>query len=352
MTHSIATRPDGPSNRSVGERAWDVLHEHRIPPTPCSFAVFYTLLDGSNPRLEQHFRRLAAGGGRVTLQDIEALHSAYIDGRDDAAEVAAGADDLAEVAQGIVEQVSRGSDALRAYGGALDHWRDRLDTGTDAEALVRAVEALTIETERASARNSELEARLSAEVDRVARLRQDLIQVRQDAATDPLTGIPNRRVFDAKLRRALKNAEADPSSRFTLLMLDVDHFKHFNDRHGHKTGDQVLRLVARSVADNVKGRDTASRFGGEEFAVLLIGANLAVATTVAQQMCDRLARQRLIKRGSGEPIGQITISIGVAEHHPGDTDADLIGRADAALYEAKRTGRNRVCTWTTAISAA
>ena len=141
MTYSIATRPDDQSNRSVGERAWDVLREHRIPPTPCSFTVFYTLLNGGNPRLEQHFRRLEASGGRVTHRDIEALHGAYIDGRDDAAEVAAGANDLAEVAQGIVEQVSRGSDALRAYGGALDHWRDRLDVGTDAVALARAVEA-------------------------------------------------------------------------------------------------------------------------------------------------------------------------------------------------------------------
>lgn len=329
--------------KSAGERAWEALRQRNIPPTPRNFEVFYALFDGGNRPLVDHVHGREADGHLLTAGYIDALHQEYIDGASDGATIAAGADDLADVARGIVEQIAGNGDAIRAYGGALEHWRAHLNASSGTEDLLRAVAVLTAETERASARNRVLEAQLSAAVGRVARLREDLSQVRQHAATDPLTGIANRRAFDLKLRRAIRDAAADPSGRFALLMIDVDHFKRFNDEHGHKTGDHVLRRVSRMLADNVKGRDTAARFGGEEFVVLLAGADLAVARTVAWQMCERLAAQVLVKRGTGETVGRVTISIGVAEHRIGESGADLIERADAALYEAKRTGRNRVC---------
>ncbi|WP_267361516.1 MULTISPECIES: GGDEF domain-containing protein [unclassified Methylobacterium] len=329
--------------RSIGERAWNALRRQGIPPTPRNFEVLYALFDGGNQALVERIRGCEASGQPLTADYIEAPHRECIDDADDGAAVAAGAEDLAELAHGIVEQVARGSDAIRAYGGALDLWRTRLNAGTGAEDLLRAVAVLTAETERASARNRTLEARLSVAAGRIAGLREDFLQVRQEAATDALTGIANRRAFDSRLGRAIRDAAADPSSRFALLMIDVDHFKRFNDEHGHKTGDLVLRRVARMLADNVKGRDVAARFGGEEFAVLLAGADLAAARTVAWQICERLAAQVLVKRGTGETVGRVTISIGVTDHRAGESSADCIERADGALYEAKRTGRNRVC---------
>jgi len=338
--------------RSAGERAWQALRQQGISPTPRNFEVLYALFDGRNRFLVERVRHCEASGQPLNAECIETLHQECIDDASDGAAVAAGADDLADVAQGIVEQVARDGDAIRAYGGTLDHWRKHLNASLGTEDLLRAVAVLTAETERASARNRALEAQLSAAVGRVARLREDLLQVRQEAATDALTGIANRRAFDSKLRRAIRDAAADSSSRFALLMIDVDHFKRFNDEHGHKTGDHVLRRVACMLASNVKGRDTAARFGGEEFAVLLAGADLAVARTVAWQMCERLAAQVLVKRGTGETVGRVTISIGVAEHRVGESSADLIERADAVLYEAKRTGRNRVCAAASTTAAA
>jgi diguanylate cyclase len=343
MSASNQVSPSEQDAPSVGERAWAALRQHRILPNPRSFEVLYALFDGSNASLEQHIRQLGANNQQLTDERVQALYHTYIDSRNIASVALAGADDLADAAQSIVEQVASGGEALRVYGRTLDHWRARLSVNAGVEDLLRAVAALTTETEQASARNQALEIQLAAEVSRVERLREDLVQVRQEASTDALTGIPNRRMFDIKLRRAVNGALADSSTKFALLMLDVDHFKRFNDEHGHKTGDQVLRLVGRLIADNVKGRDTAARFGGEEFAVLLAGADLAAAATVARQMCERLAGQRLIKRGTGKAVGQITMSIGVAVHREGEKGAELIERADAALYEAKRSGRNRVC---------
>ncbi len=128
-----------------------------------------------------------------------------------------------------------------------------------------------------------------------------------------------------------------------LILLDIDHFKRFNDHYGHRTGDLVLRLVGRVVADNVKGRDTAARYGGEEFAVILAGADLRAGAVVAGQMRAVLDGKRLITRGEQHHHGSVTISAGVAQFVPGDTAASLVERADAALYAAKHAGRNRVC---------
>lgn len=332
-----------PNEQSIADQAWNALHARAIPPTPYRFEVFYILFSGTNRALAERVSALGAGGHPLSAQQVEELHRAYIAGGDEAGAVEADAEEIAEAAQDLVAQITDNGEALRQYGGALDHWSGHLNARSGVDGLLRAVAALTAETARASARNRELEAQLSASVVRIGRLRNDLAQVRQEATTDALTGIANRRAFDARLRRAIRDTQADHSQTFSLLLLDVDHFKRFNDAHGHRTGDQVLRLVARQLADNVKGRDTAARFGGEEFTVLLMGADLKAATTVARQMCERLAAQRLIKRGTGEPVGQITLSIGVAQHRAGESGAALIERADAALYEAKQTGRNRVC---------
>jgi diguanylate cyclase len=125
-------------------------------------------------------------------------------------------------------------------------------------------------------------------------------------------------------------------------MADVDHFKSFNDRYGHLTGDQVLRLVAIAVKQNVKGRDTAARYGGEEFVIALPNTALQSAITVADHIRRAVMTKELMKRSSGERLGRVTVSIGVAVLRPNDSAQSLIERADNCLYAAKRNGRNRV----------
>jgi diguanylate cyclase len=128
----------------------------------------------------------------------------------------------------------------------------------------------------------------------------------------------------------------------SLMMTDVDQFKKFNDTYGHLTGDQVLRLVAMSVRQNIKGQDIAARYGGEEFAVVLPNTVLRSATTVADHIRRAVMTKELMKRSTGEHLGRVTISIGVAQLRRNDTVQSLIERADTCLYAAKRSGRNRV----------
>ena len=159
------------------------------------------------------------------------------------------------------------------------------------------------------------------------------------AATDPLTGLPNRRSFLACLDAALDDARREPARGSALLMIDIDHFKHVNDTHGHPVGDEVLQHAARLIRGGLRQHDRAGRLGGEEFAVLLDDVDADTALTLAERL-----RRSVEAAPAATAAGAVslTISLGLALVSGGDP-ARVLGDADAALYRAKRGGRNRVC---------
>jgi diguanylate cyclase len=134
----------------------------------------------------------------------------------------------------------------------------------------------------------------------------------------------------------------DSAKPLALIMIDIDHFKKFNDSHGHLLGDEVLKLVARALVSGVKGRDTVARYGGEEFGVILPETSLANARHVADQLREVVKNKRLTIKSTGKDLGRVTLSLGVALHRPGEAASTMLRRADAALYFAKRNGRDRV----------
>lgn len=169
-------------------------------------------------------------------------------------------------------------------------------------------------------------------------LRTALASSQQEAVTDPLTTLPNRRALDDLLRKQLSLA-AHRRAGFGVLMLDLDHFKSINDNHGHTVGDEVLRAFATRVRGLLREGDVCSRYGGEEFVVVLPGATLELALDVAERLRASVAEAPLLKA----PALTVTVSVGAAIHRVGEGAQDLLERADAAVYDAKRAGRNRVC---------
>lgn len=158
----------------------------------------------------------------------------------------------------------------------------------------------------------------------------------EEASTDHLTGLANRRRFERQLEREVART-LRYGHPFCLLMLDIDHFKQINDNHGHEAGDEAIKGVARTLQEGTRGIDLAARIGGEEFAILLTETRLMGAMEVAERL-------RLAIKGIQTPmVGQIAASFGVAEcPSSAQTARELLGNADAALYEAKRQGRDRV----------
>lgn len=231
--------------------------------------------------------------------------------------------------------------ATTEYGDTLGDVTEKIAQADSIEDLGKVVSSIVQDTKKMVEKNQELELQLVNSSKQVTELRKNLDNVKKEAMTDGLTGLSNRKAFDKAIRDHVEEAE-NLGIPLILMMLDIDHFKKFNDTYGHQVGDQVLRLVARTLTDNVKGRDTAARYGGEEFAILLPETTLAGGIKVADVLRKSVETKEVINKTSNETLGRITLSVGVAEYKSGESISDFIERADAALYSAKKGGRNRV----------
>ena len=161
--------------------------------------------------------------------------------------------------------------------------------------------------------------------------------VQREAGTDSLTGQPNRRALDELLKQQV-NVSHSTGRTFSVLLLDIDHFKLVNDTHGHGAGDDTLRAFAQRVREHLRQGDTCARYGGEEFVVVLPGTTLVAALEVAERLRQGVADASLMS----VPLVRATVSIGAAQHASGETVEQLLARADSAVYAAKRGGRNQV----------
>jgi len=311
------------------------------PASPRNFEIWYHYATGYNQALNQSINETLAKKGALSEADLDQIYDTHIvDSRKGERIDSVGSRVLDEIKQ-VLDMVNAAAGSATSYSESLADASKQLEHAKDGDALHSIIECLVKGAKEMELNNTKLEARLAASKQEIEQLQQNLETVRAESLTDPLTTLSNRKFFDAALAKAVVWAK-ETNQPLSLLMADIDHFKSFNDKYGHLTGDQVLRVVAIAVRQNVKGRDVAARYGGEEFVVALPNTALRSAMTVADQIRRAVMTKELMKRSSRERLGRVTISIGVAALHPGDTPQLLIERADNCLYAAKRNGRNRV----------
>ena len=202
------------------------------------------------------------------------------------------------------------------------------------------IENLVDESKNMAGRTDYVGLRMRESAGKIEALERNLEEAIRDASLDGLSGVANRKTFDATIRKTAAEA-MNTGDDLSLLMIDIDHFKRVNDTWGHQTGDSVLRHLAKTVQKAVRGGDHVARYGGEEFAVILPRTNAGAALNVAQNIRQALAREPLLL-DLNPPMTPITVSIGAACYEPGDPLTEWVGRTDAALYHAKKEGRNRV----------
>ena len=308
---------------------------------PRNYEIWYVYATGYNPELNQAINDTLAHHGQLSDSDLDQLYETYLSqGRTTDRIDRIGARVVSEI-DDIMAMLAETLGNTASFGDNLKGETQKLSLATDHDQIKAIVERLVASTREMQHANSALEERLSNSKEEIANLQVNLEAIRAESLTDPLTGLGNRKHFDRTVSDAVRHA-ASSQQPLSLLMMDIDHFKSFNDNYGHLTGDQVLRLVGMTLKQSIKGQDFTARYGGEEFAVVLPNTSLRQAITVADNIRRLVMSKELKKKSTGEILGRVTLSAGVSALKPNDDADALIDRADACLYAAKRNGRNRV----------
>ncbi len=336
----------GIQNRRHSTTAWAreallAMQRRQIPPTPENYLVWYHVSADSIPTLTRLVNVLDTQAvpyddarnwelyERFFGQDRERTHLRNIGDRVQ--------DHLVEIGD-LLSQIASGT---RAYGDSLDGVVTSLDDRDSFEELNQALATLRHDTRTILQRTDHWEQTATAHAEEVSKLKQDLDAARNEAETDALTQIGNRKRFDRRLRE-LVTLSCETGTPLSLILLDIDHFKSFNDTYGHQLGDRVLTLVAKRVVDATALDHEVFRYGGEEFGLLAPNTALGDAVEVGETVRKAVSGLRIARKRDSEPLRRITVSVGVSEYEPGEPLSRVLERADGALYAAKNSGRN--CT--------
>jgi len=327
--------------KALAEKAIAEMSTRAISPTPENYALWYAHASGANPALNREIEKLDDAGESIDADHIEKIRSKHLTpSKNDSAMLEMGGK-LEEELAGVMQILETASKDTGAYGDSLSDVSAALDSERSPAEVRTLMETLVTATRTMESRSKQLEERLQESKAEVTQLRNNMEEIRTEALTDQLTGLPNRRNFDDSVSACMDQSTADGSS-FTLILGDIDHFKKFNDTYGHQTGDQVLKLVAQCMRHHVKDPLKPARYGGEEFALILPNTDLTAGVKLANEVRRTIESKELVKKSTGENLGAVTMSFGAALFEPGESVGDLIKRADACLYSAKHAGRNQV----------
>ncbi|MFZ5669702.1 MAG: diguanylate cyclase domain-containing protein [Pseudomonadota bacterium] len=341
MSGDVETTLRGPEAYKVARKAIEVMESHGVWPTPLNFELWFHFVADPNGALARELGRLIQSGEPLTEVVSEELAAVFLAKARLNEQIRDAGDQLSKELAAVSRAIESAQKSNEAYGQTLAGASRELDGAQDADQIRSMVDSLSAATRRVQKENRSLEQRLAESTNEVQRLREHLEQVRRDATTDGLTNLANRKAFDDELARAC--AEADEQGGvLTLAVLDIDHFKNFNDTWGHQTGDQVIRYVASVIGRLGATPRFSARYGGEEFAVIFPGEDAALVEHALDEIRQEVASRMLKRRSTNEDLGTVTISAGLATRRPGETPACVMERADAALYASKRGGRNRV----------
>ena len=323
-----------------GERAFAMMNSLKVLPTPQNYSIFFAVAAGQTGGLIKEIDRQIASKTPFTDEMLERFYNTYI-AEPQAQMMQETAANAKRLLSEIMQNVSTFKGETTAISQEVTQRLQDLDEEM-SEEMVRMLANTLIEGAQTMQSSSEsMTVRLAGAQQEIANLRDDLARATTEAERDFLTGAYNRKAFDKRLHEAA-NVAKNEKTDLTLLMLDIDHFKLFNDNYGHLIGDEVLKIVAKSLIDTLKGMDCVARYGGEEFAVILPNTPIAGGLVVAEAIRKTIAGKELKRKTTGENFGVITVSIGVSSYRHTDDPLSLIARADEALYISKNSGRNRV----------
>lgn len=335
---------DGPihetgKSRSVAARALQSMRRLAICPTPANYAIWYDYHGGWSPALKRTMDVLLSNGSTFDEATLRELYATFFTSGREAQAVQQTSNLALRALERIVGLAKLARQDAQEYETRLNHLVAS-PLGESLGQLKELIETLATEAQDMAQRSEYVGLRMRESADQIHVLEQNLEDALRDSTQDGLTGVANRKTFDSILRRVAGEA-MNSGEDVSLLMIDIDHFKNVNDTWGHHVGDQVLCYVAETLQRTVRGEDYVSRFGGDEFAVILPHTTLEAATAVGENIRHALEREPL-SLDVAPPLSPLTVSIGISCYDPGEPLEDWVKRSDSGLYRAKREGRNRV----------
>ena len=329
------------SSAPFAETALALMERAGVTLTPENYMVWYTYAAGRDRALNQVIDVYTSNSEPFTDERNRELYERFCCDSQQAEDIESVGAQMDQMLGQIIGGVEENLQNTQAFGSMLTSLDDRIANSSEAEVMINLVNKLQAETTSMHDRIRALEDRLNSGANEISQLKQRLTAAHREANTDALTMVSNRKRFDTELYSQATAAVAT-GEPLCLIMIDIDHFKSFNDTHGHQTGDMVLRLVARTLDRATKGQDMVARYGGEEFAIILPETDIGIAYELAERIRQKIAESRLRLKDHDRPLDKITVSAGIACYIPGEPITQLIERADQCLYRAKADGRNNV----------
>jgi diguanylate cyclase len=332
------------SDQAAGylRKAVPMMVKHNIVPNPLNYTLWYSYYSNVFPLLNKELDKAVKRYGTCPPEIGESLYLHHINHLDNDNE-----EQLAHFQQNFSHLVNDLSDSLdhtaqqtNNYSHALMENVTELVTHDVDDTIAQVLDKLSANASAICSANEEFQGQLSAAQTEINKLKVELENSKREASTDPLTGLYNRRAFEAIYNQYVENNRNHDD--ITMIMMDVDKFKVFKDTHGHLVGDQILKFIGQLLKKECKDPVVPVRLGGEEFAVMCPGAKLQQARNIAEKIRVKLASVPFTSKRTGEKIPAVTASFGVAQKRSDDSLTNIIERADEALYAAKDAGRNQV----------
>ena len=316
------------------------LVELNLPTNPTNYAVWYEYTAGRNSQLNSEIDILVANTTLISKEIATDLYSRHIR-TEDAVKTAKANEELKKSFFELISSIHGLSEDNQDFIGLLSDQANTITPDMDIDTFQSEIKRTLDASAKIQSSNSEYQQKFMSKAKELEKLKSDFERVKQEANTDALTQLSNRKAFNEALQNSMLQAYQEKTP-LSLALIDIDHFKQFNDTHGHLTGDQVLRFVGQLITQNIKGKDFAARFGGEEFVIILPHTSLKGAYINSDNIRTFIAKNKIVNKTTKQSIGSIHISAGVTEYIPGETPDDFLHRADIALYESKENGRNQV----------